>query len=105
MAKAVTDATFDQEVIEAEGVTLVDFWAVWCGPCRRQGPIIDELADEYAGKANIVKLDVDENPQTAARFGIQGIPTLLLFKDGQLIDTLVGLQSKETLVQKLDAAL
>lgn len=105
MAKAVTDATFDQEVLQAGGVALVDFWAPWCGPCRRQGPIIDELAEDYAGRANIVKLNVDENPDTAGRFGIQGIPTLLLFKDGKLVDTMVGLQSKETLVKKIESLL
>lgn len=105
MAKSVTDQTFDQDIINAEGVSLVDFWAPWCGPCRRLGPIVEDLAEEYAGKVNVVKLNVDENPQTAGRFGIQGIPTLLLFKDGQLIETLVGLQSKETLTQKLENAL
>lgn len=105
VANAVTDQTFDDEVINAKGVSLVDFWAPWCGPCRIIGPIVDELAAEYEGKANIVKLNVDENPQTAGRFGIQGIPTLLLFKDGELIDTLVGVQPKETLVAKIDAAL
>ncbi len=105
MAKSVTDQTFDAEIINAQGVSLVDFWAPWCGPCRRLGPIVEDLAEEYAGKVNVVKLNVDENPQTAGRFGIQGIPTLLLFKDGELIDTLVGLQSKETLTQKLDGAL
>lgn len=105
MANSVTDQTFDQDIINAEGVSLVDFWAPWCGPCRRLGPIVEDLAEEYAGKVNVVKLNVDENPQTAGRFGIQGIPTLLLFKDGQLIETLVGLQSKETLTQKLENAL
>lgn len=105
LANAVTDQTFDEEIINAKGVSLVDFWAPWCGPCRILGPVVDELAKEYEGRANIVKLNVDENPQTAGRFGIQGIPTLLLFKDGELIDTLVGVQPKETLVQKIDAAL
>lgn len=105
VANAVTDQSFEEEILNAKGVSLVDFWAPWCGPCRIIGPIVDELAQEYAGRANIVKLNVDENPATAGRFGIQGIPTLLLFKDGELIDTIVGVQPKETLKQKLDAAL
>lgn len=105
MAKEVTDQTFEQEILQHQGVALVDFWAPWCGPCRRIGPIIEELAQEYDGRAKIVKLNVDENPDTPARYGIQGIPTLLLFKDGELVDSLVGLQSKETLVKRLDAVL
>ena len=83
----------------------MDFWAPWCGPCRRIGPIVEELANTYEGRAKIVKLNVDENPQTPMQYGIQGIPTLLLFKDGELVDTLVGLQSKKTLTQRLEAAL
>ena len=105
MANSVTDATFEQEVIAKGGVSLVDFWAPWCGPCRRQGPIVDELAEAYAGRANILKLNVDENPDTTGRFGIQGIPTILLFKDGKLVETMVGLQSKEALTRKLDSLL
>lgn len=105
MAKAVTDQSFDQDVLQTKGVSLVDFWAPWCGPCRIIGPIVEELAETYDGRANIVKLNVDENPQTAGRYGIQGIPTLLLFKDGELIDTLVGVQQRERLIQKIDSAL
>ena len=105
MAKEVTDQTFEQEILQHQGVALVDFWAPWCGPCRMIGPIIEQLAEEYEGRAKIVKLNVDENPDTPARYGIQGIPTLLLFKDGELVDSLVGLQSKETLVKRLDAVL
>lgn len=105
MAKEVTDQSFEKEVLAEGKVALVDFWAPWCGPCRRQGPIIDELSEEYAGKADIYKMNVDENPVTPGRFGIQGIPTLMLFKNGELIDTMVGLQSKERLASRLDAAL
>ncbi len=105
MAQEVTDATFEQEVLKHEGVVLVDFWAPWCAPCRRLAPIIDELAETYAGRAKIVKCNVDENPITPGKYGIQGIPTLLLFKDGELLDTMVGAAPKEVLTQKLDSAL
>lgn len=103
MAKEVTDKNFDTEVLQQDGVTLVDFWAPWCGPCRIIAPVIDELAAEYEGKANIVKLNVDDNPQTAGRFGIQSIPTLLLFKEGQVVDSIIGLQTKAALAAKIDA--
>lgn len=105
MAQEVTDATFEQEVLKHEGVVLVDFWAPWCAPCRRLAPIIDELAETYAGRAKILKCNVDENPVTPGKYGIQGIPTLLLFKDGELLDTMVGAAPKEVLTQKLDSAL
>lgn len=105
MAKAVTDANFEQEVLQAKGVSLVDFWAPWCGPCRMIGPIVEDLAEEYAGRVNVLKMNVDENPQTPGRYGIQGIPTLLLFKDGEVVDTMVGLQSKERLTQRIEGAL
>lgn len=105
MAKEVTDQSFEQEILQHEGVALVDFWAPWCGPCRIIGPIIDEMAATYEGRAKIVKLNVDENPNVPAQYGIQGIPTLLLFKNGELVDSLVGVQSKETLTQRLEAIL
>lgn len=105
MAKEITDQSFEQEILQHQGVALVDFWAPWCGPCRRIGPIIEELAQEYDGRAKIVKLNVDDNPKTPMAYGIQGIPTLLLFKNGELVDTMVGLQSKETLTQRLEAVL
>lgn len=105
MAMEITDQSFEKEVLQHQGVALVDFWAPWCGPCRLIGPIIEELADEYEGRAKIVKLNVDENPETPTAYGIQGIPTLLLFKNGQLVDTLVGLQSKQTLTNRLEAVL
>jgi len=105
VAKEVTDQTFAEEVLQHQGVALVDFWAPWCGPCRRIGPIVEELAQEYEGRAKILKMNVDENQKTPMEYGIMGIPTLLIFKNGELVDTMVGLQSKDTLVRRLEAAL
>jgi len=105
VTKEVTDQTFAEEVLQHQGVALVDFWAPWCGPCRRIAPIVDELAEAYAGRAKVLKMNVDENQRTPMEYGIQGIPTLLIFKNGQLVDTLVGLQSKQTLTQRLEAVL
>lgn len=87
---AVTDETFGAEVERHEGVVMVDFWAVWCGPCRMIAPIVEQLATEYAGRAKIVGLDGDANPRTLARYGVRGLPTLLVFRDGQLVDRIVG---------------
>ena len=98
--KTLTDSNFDQEV--KNGVVLVDFWAEWCGPCRRIAPIVEQLAGEYEGRATIGKLNVDENPSVPGRFMIRGIPTLLLFKDGQLAETLVGLAPKEDIARLID---
>jgi thioredoxin 1 len=99
MALEVTKATFDETV--SKGVTLIDFWAPWCGPCRMQGPIIDELSEELKGKANIGKVNVDNEPELASQFGVMSIPTLILFKDGQPVDKMVGLQSKAVLQSKI----
>jgi thioredoxin 1 len=98
--KTLTDSNFDQEI--RNGVVLVDFWAEWCGPCRRIAPIVEELAGKYDGRATVGKLNVDENPNVPGRFMIRGIPTLLLFKNGQLADTLVGLAPKEDIARMID---
>jgi thioredoxin 1 len=98
--KILTDSNFDTEI--KNGVTLVDFWAEWCGPCRRIAPIVEELAGTYDGRATVAKMNVDENPSVPGRFMIRGIPTLLLFKDGQLADTLVGLAPKEDIARMIE---
>lgn len=96
----VTDATFESEVLKSEIPVLVDFWASWCGPCQMQMPILAEVAKDYEGKVKIAKLNVDENPQTAAKYSIMSIPTLILFKGGVIVKQMVGVQSKETLVDE-----
>ncbi|KGN86511.1 MULTISPECIES: thioredoxin [unclassified Porphyromonas] len=104
MALQITDQNF--EALVAEGKPLVvDFWATWCGPCQMVGPIIDELSSEYAGKANIGKCDVDANSDLPGRFGVRNIPTVLFFKNGELVDKLVGAQSKDAYKQKIDGLL
>src|ERR1700727_2607752 len=98
-----TDADWDTDVLKSETPVLVDFWAPWCGPCRQMTPIIDQLADEYQGKAKVGKLNVDDNGQTAMRYQIRGIPALLLFKDGKVVDQRVGAVGKSDLQKMLDA--
>ena len=98
----VTDTSFDVEVINATGLVLVDFWASWCGPCRMIAPTLDALAKDFAGKIKIAKLDVDANQQTAMKFNVRSIPTLVFFKDGKHIDTLVGAHPRPALEAKIN---
>jgi thioredoxin 1 len=101
--KTFTDSNFDEEV--KTGVVLIDFWAEWCGPCRRLAPTVDALATEYDGRATVAKMNVDENPNIPGRFMIRGIPTMLIFKNGELADQIVGLAAKEEIAKKLDQQL
>ncbi len=105
MADAVTSATWEQEVLKASDLVLVDFWAVWCGPCRMVAPIVDELAKEYEGKVKVLKLNTDENADIASKYRIMGIPTLMFFKNGQTVDQVVGAVPKAQLKSKIDALL
>ena len=102
---AIDDSSFDQIVLQAETPVLVDFWAAWCPPCRMVAPIVDELAEEYSGKISFTKVDVDQNPGIATRYGIMSIPTLLIFKKGEPVSHIVGYRPKEELKRSLDAAL
>ena len=99
--RTVTDADFGTEVEGQKGLTVVDFWATWCGPCRMIAPILEQLVDEYDGKVTVAKLDVDANPRAAARFGVRSIPTLLFFKDGKLVDQVIGAVPKSIIEAKL----
>jgi thioredoxin 1 len=103
--KEVTDATFEQEVLKAPRPVLVDFWAPWCGPCRMVAPIVEELAEEYDGRVNFVKLNTDDNPVTCSNYGIRSIPTLLVFKGGQAVGQIIGFRPKSDLRRRLDAVI
>ena len=100
-----TDANFDQEVLKSNVPVLVDFWAVWCGPCKMIAPFVEELAGEYQGKVKIGKVDVDNNPNISMTYGIRSIPTLLIFRDGKIADQIIGAVPKQAIAQKLDAQL
>lgn len=97
-----SDQSFEQEVLQSEGLTLVDFWASWCAPCRALAPVVEELAQQYVGRIQVGKLNVDENPRTAAQYAIRSIPTLLLFKGNHVVEQIVGLQPKGTLQKILE---
>lgn len=101
----VTDASFGQEVLEADLPVLIDFWAPWCGPCKAIGPVVEELAGTYAGRLKVVKMNVDDNPQTPSQYGVRGIPNLILFKGGQVADQIVGAVPKAHLVKAIDRVL
>ena len=102
MALEITDSNFEETVLKSDKPVMVDFWAAWCGPCRMVGPIIDELSEEYDGKAIIGKIDIDSNQQYAAQFGVRNIPTVLVFKDGELVDRKVGVSSKNDYAESID---
>ena len=102
MALEITDGNFEETVLKSDKPVMADFWAAWCGPCRMVGPIIDELSEEYEGKAIIGKVDIDSNQQYAAQFGVRNIPTVLVFKDGELVDRKVGVSSKNDYAQAID---
>ena len=97
----ITDANFEQEVLKSDTPVLIDFWAVWCGPCRMVGPVVEEIASEYNGKLKVGKLDVDNNPEVSMKFGIRSIPTLMVFKGGKVVEQIIGAVPKRNLVDKV----
>jgi len=105
MALEITDASFEEVVLKSDKPVMVDFWAAWCGPCRMVGPIIDEISSDYDGKAVVGKLDVDANQEFAAKYGVRNIPTVLIFKDGEVVGRQVGVAPKTTYAQALDILL
>ena len=101
----IEEAKFDEAVLKSTMPVLVDFWAPWCGPCRMVAPVVEELSDDYDGKVSFVKINVDDNPKIASQYGIMSIPTLMVFKDGQPVDTIIGFRPKDELKKSLDTAL
>lgn len=104
MANQVTDADFEKDVLNASDTVIVDFWAEWCGPCKALSPLVDELAEEIKGKARVVKMNIDDNPNTPTKYGVRGIPTLMVFKGGKVVETKVGGMSKAQLQQWAEAS-
>lgn len=98
----INDNTFEEEVINSSNLTVVDFWAPWCGPCRKLGPVLDEIAQDFGGKIKVVKLNTDENLKTAKEYSVSGLPTLLIFKDGKAVERLVGLVPKSTITSNIE---
>lgn len=105
MALTITDSNFDETVLKNPGVTVIDFWAEWCGPCRIIAPTIEDLSKEYSGKIQVGKLDVDNNPEISMKYGVRSIPTILILKNGQVVDKHVGVITKKALVDKIEAQL
>lgn len=105
MTKQIKDNEFESEVLNSKLPVIIDFWAEWCGPCRMLAPILDQLSEEMEGKVKIVKMNIDENPETPSKFGVRGIPTMLLFKEGKQIATKVGVQSKNVLQEWINSSL
>ncbi len=105
MAKAITDAEFEKEVLKSEVPVMVDFWAPWCGPCKSMNPVVEELSGEYEGRVQIVKMNVDENSETPAKFNVMSIPTFIIFSKGEAVSTFVGARSKEDIKKEFDKAL
>ena len=105
MAFEITDANFEEAVLDNNGLSVIDFWAEWCGPCRLVGPIIEELADDYDGKALVGKLNVDHHPEVSMKYGVRSIPTILFIKDGEVVHTHVGTATKQALTEKIEAHL
>jgi len=105
MSKAVTDASFEADVLKSDKPVLVDFWAEWCGPCKKVAPVLEELGQQYAGQVEIVKLNIDENPNTARNYGVMSIPTLTVFKGGEPVQQVIGAQPKSALAKVIEASL
>lgn len=103
--REITDTSFDSDVLKSDSPTLIDFWAPWCGPCRMVAPIVEELSEEYSGKVNFVKMNTDENPQVPSKYGIRSIPSLLIFKGGELTGTIVGYRPKGEIKKRLEEAI